>query len=209
MGQNNNKENKPDPPRQQTTTLRCWRSGRVAFHQLEGKYKWTIRQWLLSKFDCMLTIKRKPGASCELVINPKRGGSSLESQQVLWKYLVYLRSLSSPAITQDSQLALQKSECLAFMATEKNLTRRRLNLKNQKVNKKCLTICLLKQSKESPAVFKPGWVEFIFLLHVFSQLLLSVQPCTSTTIFIENHKFKKCVRNWMTSLLQVVEQVPV
>lgn len=150
------------------------------------------------------------GVACGLVINPKwGGGSSWELRRVFWKQVVYLRSLSSPAITQDSQLAIQKSKCLAFMATEKSVTRRRLNLKTQTESKKCLTICLLKQSKERPAVFKLGWVAFILLLHVFPQLLLSVQPCTSTTAFIENHKFKKCVRNWMTSLLQVLGQVCV
>lgn len=75
--------------------------------------------------------------------------------------------------------------------------KRMLNLKDQKVNKKYPSICLLKQNKESLAVFKLDWVAFILSAAcIFYSSGLSGQLYPSAT-FVENHRVKTYVCNWM------------
>lgn len=71
------------------------------------------------------------------------------------------------------------SKYLAFMATKEGLMLRMLNLKDQKANKNYLSICPLKQNKESLAVFRQDSVVFILsAVCIFCSFFssLSVQP---------------------------------
>lgn len=62
-------------------------------------------------------------------------------------------SPSSPAIAYNSELALQMSKYLAFMATKEGLMLRMLNLKDRKANKKYPSICPFERKQRKPSSF--------------------------------------------------------
>lgn len=93
-------------------------------------------------------------------------------------------------IFYNSELALQMSKYLAFMATKEGWMLKMLNLKDRKVNKKYPSICPLKQNKESLAVFKLDSVVFILsAICCFCSFSsgLPVQPHTLIVGLPENH----------------------